>query len=646
MADNIVRLPMDYFGDPTKGKPIANGFLYIGEPDLDPEVLGNRKNVVLRQEDGTEVTILPGGQPMNIGAGGYVLYNGSPVQVLTSGNYSIKANDKLGAQKFYIENVLDIGAGKPALEDDIAIRRDYVADMKADVYAKDGQYFILEDYANGNNAGTMFFKCKTGTGTDDGGSVINHDTLNLRFEQDFGAVVNARQFGVTFDGATDDTAAWVNLCAFFKNSGIRITGNSEYNGGGDYSDSLISAQIDFEGIEVDMLTARIKLDANFPTSPAIIATSSGSAAKHKVFKFQVDGNKANQVNDSLVAVQFIGNNMPSSDIRVGVYNCKKGVRVAGNSENTTFNIAGFNCDTLLTEGTEAAATPDENTYNINGNTCRQWFVQEDTEQGTSCILNFNVEAAPTHTEHAVVIKSSKLVHLNGEIRTGFGAVIIEGSDALQVECNLSIYAPGGELIPFKVKKCGILNGKVTMLHSGTATTPGSAWLRYVAVGGNFTFNVRGFDGYGLRLGDTSVTDGDNTVDNMYIYLNPTSSTNSTKTLVAERFRGSEIWIGSATVPIDLDVTNGGLLLDTVYSFPNEIIDSNVAINVGSSRTSHIAKAVVRGAFLKSELAAYSTPFVGLEVTRVRDGGTTSGHRPAVYSDVGTTEWKVYELLTM
>ena len=116
MANNIVRLPMDYFGNPDKGTPIAHGFVYIGEPDLDPEIEINRKTVTLREEDGTEIPILANEQPLDIGAGGYVLYSGAPVQILTDDNYSIKVTDKLGAQKFYVPNVLD---GVPALITDV-----------------------------------------------------------------------------------------------------------------------------------------------------------------------------------------------------------------------------------------------------------------------------------------------------------------------------------------------------------------------------------------------------------------------------------------------------------------------------------------------------------------------------------------------
>ena len=94
MANTIVELPYEYFPDPTKGKPVFNGSVFVGEPDLDPEIEANRKEITLRQEDGTEVPILPPAQPLLTGAGGVVLYEGSPVVVLVEGAYSLKVLNK------------------------------------------------------------------------------------------------------------------------------------------------------------------------------------------------------------------------------------------------------------------------------------------------------------------------------------------------------------------------------------------------------------------------------------------------------------------------------------------------------------------------------------------------------------------------
>lgn len=106
MSNNIVRLPLGYYGDFKTGKSLSNGSVFIGLADLDPEIEANRKTVVLRQEDGTEVQILPAGQPLST-TGGYILFEGSPVQVLTSGNYSIKVLNSSDSQVYFVENVLD-----------------------------------------------------------------------------------------------------------------------------------------------------------------------------------------------------------------------------------------------------------------------------------------------------------------------------------------------------------------------------------------------------------------------------------------------------------------------------------------------------------------------------------------------------------
>ena len=111
MARARVILAAEYFPLPTEGRPVAQGEVFVGIPDTDPEIEANRKEVTLIQEDGTEVPILPAGQPLMTGAGGVILYNGSPVQVFTEDAYSIKVLDDLGQQVYYfneVENFIDI----------------------------------------------------------------------------------------------------------------------------------------------------------------------------------------------------------------------------------------------------------------------------------------------------------------------------------------------------------------------------------------------------------------------------------------------------------------------------------------------------------------------------------------------------------
>ena len=92
-----------YFAHPSYGKPVANGYIYIGIQDLDPEVVANQKQMKIQQEDGTVVNVA---QPLRTSAGGVPLYNSSPVTIVTEGNYSLKVMDSYGSQVYYIPSVV------------------------------------------------------------------------------------------------------------------------------------------------------------------------------------------------------------------------------------------------------------------------------------------------------------------------------------------------------------------------------------------------------------------------------------------------------------------------------------------------------------------------------------------------------------
>jgi hypothetical protein len=101
MALNLVISPASYYPDFNTGRPIFNGDIFVGLPDTDPELTGNQKQITIRQEDGTEI---PVSQPMKTSAGGVPIFNGSPVQILTDGNYSIKVLNKGLSQVYYVAN--------------------------------------------------------------------------------------------------------------------------------------------------------------------------------------------------------------------------------------------------------------------------------------------------------------------------------------------------------------------------------------------------------------------------------------------------------------------------------------------------------------------------------------------------------------
>lgn len=99
MTTNIVRLGPEYLPNPFVGRPLASASIYIGVPDLDPQIPANQKQLYVQQESGA---IIPVSQPILTGAGGLPEYGGSPVTLLVDGAYSIKVLDAIGAQAYYI----------------------------------------------------------------------------------------------------------------------------------------------------------------------------------------------------------------------------------------------------------------------------------------------------------------------------------------------------------------------------------------------------------------------------------------------------------------------------------------------------------------------------------------------------------------
>ena len=99
MSSNLVLLPYSYFADPDRGRPLFGGFVYVGEPDLDPESFP--VPIFFIEEDGNEV---PAPNPVTIGNGGIIIYNGKPVQIGVNQNYSMRVRDKQLSEKYFVPN--------------------------------------------------------------------------------------------------------------------------------------------------------------------------------------------------------------------------------------------------------------------------------------------------------------------------------------------------------------------------------------------------------------------------------------------------------------------------------------------------------------------------------------------------------------
>ncbi len=220
---SIVKSSIEYFADPTKGRPVANGYVYVGTIDLDPEVPANQKQISVIQEDGTTVEVA---QPLSLSAGGVPVYSGSPVTIVVDGDYSLKVNDKHGAQVYYIAHV------HPSVTtSEVVMKFDTIADLRAsDIYTSINKVKVLGYSAVGDSGGGPLRTWNSGSGQIDtggdiivpGGSVGSVSTVGAWiFEK--GIEVSFKYFGAVGDDTADDTIPVQNTFDYVKNGGgIRV----------------------------------------------------------------------------------------------------------------------------------------------------------------------------------------------------------------------------------------------------------------------------------------------------------------------------------------------------------------------------------------------------------------------------------------
>lgn len=94
----LVSMPSTPFSAPRAFKSVANGKIYIGNPDTDPVNPANQIPVYIVNEDGSEVQV---SQPIIINAGGFPVYNGQIMKFITKQNFSMAVYDAYGVQQFY-----------------------------------------------------------------------------------------------------------------------------------------------------------------------------------------------------------------------------------------------------------------------------------------------------------------------------------------------------------------------------------------------------------------------------------------------------------------------------------------------------------------------------------------------------------------
>lgn len=205
---NQASFPYNYIPYDNKGRPVFNGSLYFGEPNLDPEIPANQIDVYGQQEDGTTVLL---SQPIATGAGGVPVYSGSAITLLIDElYYSFKALDSYGVQVYYSENVAAVlTSGSPIIK-----TVDTFADLEDTPAIADGVVVYLTQHTSDGLGGGEFI-ADSGTVTSDNGTQINSATGGRYWRRINYTYVTPEMFGAIGDGIVDDTSsvqASINYC--------------------------------------------------------------------------------------------------------------------------------------------------------------------------------------------------------------------------------------------------------------------------------------------------------------------------------------------------------------------------------------------------------------------------------------------------
>ncbi len=107
--------PFEFFAD-TQGDPLDAGYIWIGQPNLDPR---QYPVSVFYDEDLT----IPAAMPLRT-RNGYVVRNGSPTFLYINGNYSVRVEDSRHRQIYYVADFLMVGNGSAVSSGDLSNQTD------------------------------------------------------------------------------------------------------------------------------------------------------------------------------------------------------------------------------------------------------------------------------------------------------------------------------------------------------------------------------------------------------------------------------------------------------------------------------------------------------------------------------------------
>lgn len=212
MALNNVNFPYAYAPNFDSGRPVYNGYLYFGEPDLDPEIIANQKTIYFVQEDGNQVV---GIQPVRTGTGGVPTYNGSPVAIKIDGDYSVKVLNSSMSQVYYSPNGNVSEVIQNALQTVATL-----AEAKTNMYPV-GTVITIGDRGN-----SRWVVVTAGSeGAPDEYSLASGSGVDLKLNES--GPVDVTWLGAALDGSTLNTA--VVQAATLLNNKVYVPYNCKYD---------------------------------------------------------------------------------------------------------------------------------------------------------------------------------------------------------------------------------------------------------------------------------------------------------------------------------------------------------------------------------------------------------------------------------
>ena len=329
MSAIVITPPFELFTD-VDGRPLKNGFVYVGIDGLEP--ISNPKEVYW-DEDLT----IPAEQPLRT-MNGYVVNNGTAAEIFTDGDYSITVNNKNGTLVFSRLSDGPSGMLDNTLIADLSQSYTFptVSAMKASaIIFPDGKKIFWQGYHTQSDKGSNWGIVKTGPHVDDGGSIFTladgrYVEANLK-----GNRVNVLKFGAFTDGVTDSIGALDAATTFANQSQMIWLPDT----GMDYKISrswrLDNAyQVDGANITISPLAGFVGITFNDTRAGDI-------PIDIDYLMIFVKGNNVNDVGGGLVRKAFVGEGinldclniakgglflerMPYSNWGPNVYNCLGG----------------------------------------------------------------------------------------------------------------------------------------------------------------------------------------------------------------------------------------------------------------------------------------------------------------------------------